>query len=135
MGNKEQLQETYMEYQMIEQHTKQFQKQLESMTQQMLEMKATVNSLDEFSNVKKGQKILVPLSSGLFANATIEDTSQLLVNVGAGVVVTKDIKSAQNLISGQIEQMKQVQNKMMGELEKLALRASQIEKEIEKLQG
>jgi prefoldin alpha subunit len=128
------MKEAYMEYQMIEQHTKQMHHQLEAVAHQLMEMNSTILSLDEFSKVKAQKEVFVPINSGIFAKATIEDTGELLVNVGAGTVVTKDIPSTKALISGQIEDLKNVQKRLMAELEKLAGRAADIEKILEAAQ-
>ena len=65
------MQETYMEFQMIDQNIKQLQKQLEMLTNQMMEVNSTINGLDEFNKINGEKQIFVPLSSGIFAKATI----------------------------------------------------------------
>jgi prefoldin alpha subunit len=131
--NEKKAQEMYMEYQMLEQGMRQLQKQLEMVTQQMMEVSSTRSSLDDFKNSKEGSEILVPINSGIFAKASLKSNSELLVNVGAGVVVTKDVESAKKLLEGQVEEMKKVQKKMVDELERLASKAENLEKELQKL--
>ena len=69
----------------------------------------------------------MPLSSGIFAKASIKSSSELLVNVGANVVVKKDIASAKKLIQRQMEEVKKVQHQMVEELEKMTHHAAQLE--------
>ena len=133
MADEKKAQEVYMEYQMLEQGIKQLQKQLEMVTQQIMEVASTSGSLDEFKNVKEGTEILVPVSSGIFAKASIKDSSELLVNVGSGVVVKKDIASAKKLLEGQVDEMRKVQKHMVNELEKMAGKAEMLEKEMQGL--
>ena len=121
------VQEMYMEFQVLEQHIRQLQKQLEAVTQQLIELTITSSSLDEFNKIKQGKEIFVPLSSGIFAKAGIKDTSGLLVNVGANVVVQKDVASTKKLIQKQMEEIKKIQEQMVGELEKLTSHAAQLE--------
>ena len=100
--NKEKkAQELYMEFKMVEQHIKQMQAQLEAITHQIMELRSTSSSLDEFKKIDAGKEIFVPLSSGIFAKASVKDTSELLVNVGANTVVKKDVDSAKKLIQNQ----------------------------------
>lgn len=113
-------QEIYAEYQAMEQHIKQLQKQLEALTSQIMEMSGTSRNLEDFEKTQLGTEIFVPISSGVFAKASLKDTSELLVNVGANVVVKKDIRSAKKLINGQVEEMKKLHKRMMGDLEKKA---------------
>ena len=134
MSDKEkQAQEMYMEYQVLDQRIKQVQKQLELITQQIMEANSTSRSLEEFKSLKEGSEILVPLTSGIFAKASLKDSSELLVNVGAGTVVTKDISSAKKLISSQVEEMQKVRQKMADELEKMMEKAGQLEMELQKI--
>ena len=127
------VQELYMEFQMLDQHIKQLQKQLEAVTHQMIELNATSNSLDEFNKTESGKEVFVPLSSGIFAKANISDTSALLVNVGANVVVKKDIASTKKLIQNQMEEIKKIQKQMIEELEKLTSHAAQLEMKLQDL--
>ena len=125
--------EIYMEFQVLEQNIKQLQKQLELITHQLIELNVTNNSLDEFNRINVGKEIFVPLSSGIFAKAEIKDTSELLVNVGANVVVKKDIVSTKKLIQRQIEEINKIQKQMIEELEKLTGHAAQLENQLQGL--
>lgn len=126
-------QEMYMQFQVIEQHIKQLQRQLEMVTHQLLELNVTSNSLDDFKKINTGREVFVPLSSGIFAKAVIKDTSELLVNAGANVVVKKDVAETKNLIQRQIEEIKKVQKQMIDDLEKMTAHAAQIESHLQDL--
>ena len=134
MTEKEQkTQEIYMEYKAIDEHIKQLQKQLEALTNHLVEIHSTDSSLEDLDKIKKGKEIFVPISSGIFAKGTINDTSELLVNVGANVVVTKDIASAKKLIQHQIEEMKKVHKRMLEELQNMAQKAAELEMQLQSL--
>ena len=125
------VQEMYMEFQMLEQRIRQLQKQLEAVTQQLIELTVTSSSLDEFNKIEPGKEIFVPLSSGIFAKGSIKETSGLLVNVGANVVVQKDVASTKKLIQRQMEEIKKIQEQMVDELEKLTSHAAQLETQLQ----
>lgn len=126
-------QEMYVQFQALDQHIKQLQKQLEMVTHQLIELTATGNSLDEFKSISAGKEIFVPLSSGIFAKASIKDTSELLVNVGANVAVKKDVASTKRLIQNQVEEIKKIQRQMIDELEKATSHAAQLESQLQEL--
>lgn len=109
------------------------QAQLEAITHQLIELHSTSSSLDEFKKISAGNDIFVPLSSGIFAKASVKDTSELLVNVGANTVVKKDVDSAKKLIQSQMEEVKKIQNHMINELEKMTSHAAQIEMQLQSL--
>ena len=129
--NEKKAQEIYMEFQMLEQHIKQLQKQLEVVTHQLIELNATNNSLDEFNKLSSGTEIFVPLSSGIFAKGILKENSELLVNVGANVVVKKDIPSTKKLIQNQMEEIKKIQKQLIEELEKMTNHAAQLEQQLQ----
>ena len=133
MDDKEnKAQDMYMEYQMLDQQIKQLQKHLEVVTSQLMELSVTSNSLDEFEKIKSGKEIFVPLSSGIFAKASIDSTSELLVNVGANVVVQKNVPSTKKLIHNQIGEIKKIHEQLVDDLEKLTSKAGQLETELQK---
>ena len=133
MEDKEkQAQEMYMEYQMLDQHIKKMQAQLEAITNQLMEAASTNSAIDELDKIKSGREIFVPISSGIFIKATIKETSDLLVNVGAGAVVQKSRASAKKLVQAQIEEMKKIHERMVSELEKMAGRGGVIQQALQK---
>lgn len=132
-GNERKAQEMYMEFQAIEAQMRQLQSQLEMITHQLVEFTVASNSMDEFSKISEGIEIFVPLSSGIFAKASLKNNSELLVNVGANVVVVKDVPLTKSLLQSQIEEIKKVQHQMVGELEKMANHAAQLEMQLQGL--
>ena len=126
-------QEMYMQFQMLEQRIKQQQQQLESITSHLMELNATSSSLEEFGKISEGKEVFVPFSSGIFAKANIKDVSELLVNVGANVVVKKDISSTKSIIRNQIEEIKKIQKQMINDLENMTNHAAQIEMKLQSL--
>jgi len=127
------VQEMYMEFKMLDQYIKQLQSQLEMITHQLIELNATSNSLNEFNNLSAGKEMFVPLSSGIFAKASIKDTSELLVNVGANVAVKKDVNSTKKLIQKQMEEIKKIQKQMINDLEKMTNHAAQLERQLQSM--
>ena len=100
-------------------------------THQLIELNATNNSLNEFDKLSAGKELFVPLSSGIFAKASIKDTSELLVNVGANVAVKKDVASTKKLIQKQMEEIKKIQKQMINDLEKMTNHAAQLERQLQ----
>ncbi len=126
-------QEMYMEFQGLDQNIKQLQSHLEMVTQQLMELSSTRNSLDDFKNIKEGKEVFVPLSSGIFAKASISSSSELLVNVGANTVVAKNVDSTKSLIEKQIDEIKKIHLRIVGDLEKMTNRAGHLEMELQKI--
>ena len=127
------LQEKYMEMKMLEEQMKEIHKQAQVVEQQLVELTTTTQSLEDFKKTNKGDEILVPISSGIFAKTGLKDNKEFLVNVGADTIVKKDIDSTKKLIEKQAEEMRELHAKVNMQMQRLALHASSIEKELKEL--
>ncbi len=127
------LQEKYMEMKMLEQQMQEIQKQAQLVEQQLMELMAASQSLDDFKETKQGDKVLVPISSGIFAKAELKNNKEFLVNVGSDTVVTKDIDSTKELMEKQVEEMRNLHAKVNMQMQSLAMQAANTEKELKEL--
>ncbi|MBC8494757.1 prefoldin subunit alpha [archaeon] len=100
-------QEKVMEYQMIEKQIQQLSQTLQSIESNAEEINKIIKSLDDFKNLKKGDKILVPVANGIFAEATLENVDKLKVNVGNHIVVDKNVEGAKKIIEVQLKDLEQ----------------------------
>ena len=132
MDEKE-IQKKYMEYQIIGERIKQLQQQLQTAEQQLMEIMATMQSLDDFSTLKENDEILVPVNNGIFAKASLKKENKLLVNVGSSVVVDKSVEETKNLIEKQKDEMEGIRGKIALNLNKLIEKAQSLEKELNEI--
>ena len=131
----QQMQKVYMEYQMLDQQVKQMEKQLQAIESQIIDLQGIIINLDEFKSVNKGKEILFQLSPGIFSKAKLNDANELIVNVGAGIAVTKNIEQTKEILSRQLNEMQQVSVQISNEIRSLVTRAAQIEQELGMLKG
>lgn len=129
----EQLQEKYIEMQMLDQQIKQGQKQIQMIEQHIAELQSVKQNLDSIKGVKDSTEVMASISSGIFIKAKVQATDKVLVNVGADVMVEKDINSTKELIDAQIKEMQKVQLNTDGEMQKLVQHASKLQDELAKL--
>lgn len=127
------LEEHYMALRMIDAQMKQAQKQMAAVEQQAADLAATKEALEDLSKVKAGAEILVPLAAGVFAKATISDTSKFIVNVGASTSVTKSAEEVKNIIEQQAEELRKLEEEMAGQMQAMASQAQMIEQEMNRL--
>lgn len=108
----------------------QVQKQIQALNNQLVELELVNKGLDDFKETKAGTGILVSLSPGIYARAELKNNEDLIVNIGANVVVKKKIPDTKKLIDNQINEIKKIREQMTGDIQKLILKASSVEKEI-----
>lgn len=129
----QELQQKYMEYQMVQQQIKQLQQNLEKLEEQKKEAEAVEQGLTDFNASEKGSEVLVPLSGGIFFKTRLKDSDRFLVNVGANIVVEKDLDGVKGLVKKQKEDIGKYHNAMMTEFTKVAIRNDSLEKELKEL--
>jgi len=69
------------------------------------EYRRVKSALEEISKTKKGEEMLVPIGGNIFIHASLNDTSNVMVGVGGGVVTEKSISKAMNFVDKKIEEL------------------------------
>jgi prefoldin alpha subunit len=121
------MQERHMQAHMLEQQLRQLQKYLENFEEQISNIRALIDAIKEFSELKKGEPVLAPLTNGVFIKAKLEDSSELLINVGNGVVVAKTIPEAIKLLEGQESEVQNYRKEVLAQLEELMKQIEQLQ--------
>ena len=129
------MQQTYMELQMLDQQMKQVQKQVEAIERQAAELDEVQQALDALGTSKQGSDMWVPITSGIFLKAKLEDNKSLAVNVGSGTVVKKDIPSTKAMLAAQATDMRNFQTELVEQFEKMAERAAALQGELQEIVG
>ena len=133
MEQEEKLQKLYVEFQLLDKYVKHLENQSTALNNQLIELMATIQSLEEIKKAKEKTEILVPLSSGIYAKAELKDNKSFIVNVGANAALVKDIESTKELVESQIEEMKKLQENLINQLQEQTTKAASIEQEMSKI--
>jgi len=114
------------------------QRRLEEMKQQealiqnkMAELAVTQEGLEGIGKAAKKNDILVPIGSGMFTYATVTDTEQVIVDVGSGVMVEKDLKAADRFIEERKREIEGLEKELEKESGDLAEKITQLAEEIQ----
>lgn len=133
MEDQKQLNEKYMELQILEQQLKQVNQQLHNLDSQLLELQRIEDNLGDLSKTKKDTELLVALGGGVFSKAELKDNKTVLINVGSNIVVEKDIPSSKKIIGHQIGQIKDVAKQLEQEFQILAANSQAIQQDLQKV--
>ena len=128
--NAQLLQQKYMEMQMIEQQLRQIQQQVTAVDQQSMEIEFIVDSLENLSKVDVGTEVLVPMSSGIFVKAKLQDNKELIVNVGSNTTVNKKIPEVQNMLKEQVKEMNRAKKELSDKFAELAAKMQQLQADL-----
>ncbi|MAG50828.1 prefoldin subunit alpha [archaeon] len=110
-------QEKYLEFQTLNQKLGQMNQELNLMEQQLMELKIIEESLINLKKVKPGTKTLSSVGPGIFAESRLDNNKEVLMNIGASVVVKKSILSAKTTISNKVEKINELMKQLQKEIE------------------
>lgn len=130
MDNREQMESLAAEAEWQQQQARGFQEQLQNLQNIELELDRTAEAL---KNLKEKQAGLFNLSSGVFVNAELRNINKLLVNVGAGVLVEKDIDGTLQFLNERKKEVGDARNELMKGMQTITSRLREIDVEARKL--
>ena len=90
-------------------------------------------NLEDIQKTKTGEKIFVPLGSGLFIESQLKDNKEVLINIGSDVLIKKDISEARVFIKEQIDQIESTIIIIDKTLQKLVLEGQKLQSELKEL--
>ncbi|KAI8872376.1 Prefoldin-domain-containing protein [Ramicandelaber brevisporus] len=81
--------------------------------------KTARQALDSIEKTPKGHQIIVPLTNALYVPATLEDSTRVTVDVGAGYYVEKSVKDAKSFYDSKISSVQNTMNDVKANGEKI----------------
>lgn len=104
MSKEEEMQQKYMQFQLLQQQLEQVNQHLELLTQQAAELDISINAVQELGKTKVNNEILAPVANGIFIKVKLLDNEKLIVNVGSDTTVEKTIPEVVKLLEEQKKQ-------------------------------
>src|SRR3972149_11247231 len=102
--------ELMIKFSMFEQQIRQIQQQLEIIERNIIEMNSIGLGLDEF-NGAEGKEILSKKGKNIFVETKLL-SEKLIVDIGGGNFVQKDIESTKKLIGEQIRKLEKIRDEL-----------------------
>ena len=127
------LQSKYQHLQLLDQQMQALQKQGQMLEKQVMDMAMVEQALEDMKSVKEGDEVLIPLTSGIFAQGVLKDNKKFVVNIGANITVEKSVDEVKAIIKKQIEDMGKMQTELQDNLKKLAEEGITLQKDIQEL--
>jgi len=127
----EKLQQKYMEFQMLQQQIQQISKYIEELDSKLDEFRSTKTNVEGMDKAPKDAKTLVSLAPGIFAHAELKENKKFVVNVGANILVEKNIPQITKMLDKQIQEIEGAHAQMNQNLTALNQRAEEIVKDLQ----
>jgi prefoldin alpha subunit len=90
-------------------------------------------TVEKLNNLEKGSEILLPIGGGTFINANTNDTSNILVDIGAGIITEKKSEDAIKKIDKRIEDLQKTNEKLIQMIQNIQAETSEIYSKAQKI--
>ncbi|HLD49510.1 MAG TPA: prefoldin subunit alpha [archaeon] len=127
------IQRKYLQLQLLKQEFNALIEEKNLIDNKVTEIATTINALEQLSAVKKGDEIWSSLGSLSFVKSDITDTDNVLVGVGAGVVLTKKREQAAEMLKERIKELDDADKRIVSEINRFGGQIEKSEKEFQKL--
>ena len=124
--NKEEIQKKVLQFQYMEASLKGLQERAQLVSQRMDDVQRTMLALEDLEKTKPSDAY-IPIGHGNYVQGKIEDTKEIMVNVGGGIVLKKKREEAKGMLE---EKLKVFEN----DLKEISVNAQKILTELQKIQ-
>jgi prefoldin alpha subunit len=129
----QELQKKYMELQALKQHVGTIVQQKQLIDERQMELRNTIEALKNLDSIKNGEEIWSSLGSSTFVKSAINDITNVLVAVGAGVVLAEKVDKAVAILESRMADLDVLSQDVVKQAEAYIERIGKLEPEVEQL--
>jgi prefoldin alpha subunit len=89
------------------------------------EITLAFSTIDGLKSLQEGESTLVPVGAGTYIRMTIADSKKLIMGVGGGAAMEKDVESSVSELKGRLEELDKARTSVQQQLEQTLLRYQQ----------
>ena len=83
------------------------------------------NTLEGVKKLQNGESTLVPVGAGSYVRMRLEDSKKLIVGIGAGVAVEKDVESSVTELKERLQELDKARTSLQQQLDQTGTRYQQ----------
>jgi len=122
------LQEKVMAYRMLESKLEELVKHRDFIISRMMELQSTIDSLDQ---IEKSNEIMFPVGIDAYTVGKITDKKNVMITIGAGIVLEKNIAEAKETLAGRKVEMEQALQELQNSINNISAGLEQLGPEIQ----
>ena len=130
MSKNKEINEAYVEAQILANQFQQLQEQLSLISSQINDINVQVEYINEFKKIKINSKLYSQLLPGIFIKTTLDDEKNLLINVGANVAVKRTVEQAREMLLSKISEFKSIEENLKEQILRIYTRLEEKQKEL-----
>ena len=122
------LQEKVMAFRMLESRLEALVKQRDFIVSRTMELQSTIDSLDQ---IEKSNEIMFPVGIDAYTVGKITDKKNVMITIGAGIVLEKNIAEAKETLAGRKVEMEQALQELQNSINNISAGLEQLGPEIQ----
>ncbi|WP_456328929.1 prefoldin subunit alpha [Archaeoglobus sp.] len=130
MSSEKEIQEKVATLQILQEEAEALQRRIVEMEILENEYRKTLETLEFFESIDNGVEALMNLGGGVFAYVDVKNSKKMLVDIGSGVVVEREVGEAMEFIKKKIKRIEENQEKMTSMLQQILAQVQKIQQEI-----
>lgn len=132
-NRQQELQEKYIELQMLKQQVSTFVEQKQAIDEREHELNVTLDALRKLGSIKTGEEMWSSIGSGAFVRSDIKDIDKVLVAIGAGVVIKEHVPKAVEIIESRLNDINTVSQEIVKQANAMVDKINKLEPEVQRL--
>ena len=133
MAEKKEVQERYMEYQMLTQQFQQIQQNIQALDKHVNDLSGLKQNIETISELKSNKETLIPLGNGIFLKGELKDSKNVIMNVGSDIFVEKTTNEAIETVEKQLGEVTNFLEQMQHEVIRTHARITELQEEFKDL--
>ena len=125
------LQEKYIAYSYYKQQIQVASEELSTLSMTKHALGLAKETLESMGSMKGSADVIVPIGAQVFAKAKLADVKDVLVNIGGGVIVKKDVPAAIKSIEAEEKEVDNISAQLAAKLKDFSEKMGEVEAELE----
>ncbi|WP_086976131.1 prefoldin subunit alpha [Archaeoglobus fulgidus] len=130
MSSEKEVQEKIATLQILQEEAEALQRRLMELEILENEYRKTLETLEFFESIDTSVEALMNLGGGVFAYVDVKNSKKMLVDIGSGIVVEREVGEAIEFVKNRIKKIKENQEKMTSMLQQVLSQAQRIQQEL-----
>ncbi|AAB89209.1 MULTISPECIES: prefoldin subunit alpha [Archaeoglobus] len=130
MSSEKEVQEKIATLQILQEEAEALQRRLMELEILENEYRKTLETLEFFESIDTSVEALMNLGGGVFAYVDVKNSKKMLVDIGSGVVVEREVGEAIEFVKNRIKKIEENQEKMTSMLQQVLSQAQRIQQEL-----
>ncbi|RLF05648.1 MAG: prefoldin subunit alpha [Thermoprotei archaeon] len=123
------------EYTALSQLAEEVRRRIELLNATLNEVASAKSALEELEVVEEGEELLVPIGAGVYVRAKVSGKSEVLVTIGANILVEKSIEEARKYLDEREQKLRDMLQRHVSDYQSLMSRLGEIERELRSRSG